>query len=372
MTQTTYTPPPGPQQPSKYGSVGPNYRRYGEQTGNGFYYDPGSDQYFPDPTARKAQLQAQGVIPQDPKPPGLAAQIGPIAGAAGALALGQGLGKDPVGFISGIGSGISQGVSKLGGAFNLGSSAAPAAAQGAANSGITAAGNAAWNAGADAATASSESGLMSSGAPALTQAPGAFSLGGIGSAGNVYLPAVGAMGAVDVLSHDYGPGRGALEGAASGAAIGSYFGPEGAAIGAGIGGAIGLGKGLFAHEKAWKSEQKSMNKLADSGAYVPPNLLDELNSMHAGRTKEQLVNPAVAPDFVGRDPQGNWTNNKFAQSRDEKDLMPEDIVNYSAFAQHDKDWFTKPLDQRLAIAKERLDAGAVKEAKGSIKVSWDK
>lgn len=87
-------------------------------------------------------------------------------------------------------------------------------------------------------------------------ATGAFDLGGIGSAGNVFLPAAGAVGGYNLLTNNYGPGRGALQGAASGAAIGSYFGPEGALIGGGIGGAVGLTKGLFKHETTRQHAQK--------------------------------------------------------------------------------------------------------------------
>lgn len=81
-------------------------------------------------------------------------------------------------------------------------------------------------------------------------APSPFGLSGIGSAGNYVLPAVGAIGTYDVLSHKVGPVRGAVEGAASGAAIGSYFGPTGALVGAGIGGTIGGVKGLSEGKKS--------------------------------------------------------------------------------------------------------------------------
>ncbi len=84
---------------------------------------------------------------------------------------------------------------------------------------------------------------LNSGA-AASSSPGMFSLSGIGSAGNVILPAVGAYGAYDLYKRQSGAprgnyGRGIGQGAASGAAIGSYFGPWGAAIGAGVGGLAG-------------------------------------------------------------------------------------------------------------------------------------
>ncbi len=100
-------------------------------------------------------------------------------------------------------------------------------------------------------------GLMSmggadSGVGAVSGTPGAatmtvngpMSLAGFGTAGNVYLPAIGALGAYNLIQHqgdaprgDYARGIG--QGALSGAAIGSYFGPWGALIGGGVGGLAG-------------------------------------------------------------------------------------------------------------------------------------
>lgn len=79
---------------------------------------------------------------------------------------------------------------------------------------------------------------------AVGGAPGAFSLAGIGSAGNVYLPALGAIGAVNLIKHQGDAPRGGYvrgigQGAASGAAMGSYFGPVGAIVGGAAGGLLG-------------------------------------------------------------------------------------------------------------------------------------
>jgi hypothetical protein len=91
-----------------------------------------------------------------------------------------------------------------------------------------------------------------------------------------------------------------------------------------------------------------------------------------GRKLEDLIRKDVPADFIGRDPAGNWVNNKFAKSRNVADLRGEDIVNYSAFAEHDPQWFSKPLEERLKLANERLAAGAVKEHHGTIDVQFDK
>lgn len=120
----------------------------------------------------------------------------------------------------------------------------------------------------------------------------------------------------------------------------------------------------------WKTEKKKLQKLQKGGTFVPEALLAQM--LTRGRSKAELIRQDLAPDFVGRDAGGNWANNVFAQSRNEADLRPEDIVGYAAFAEKDKDWFNKPLDARLAEAKKALDAGAVREAKGSISVDWNK
>jgi hypothetical protein len=98
------------------------------------------------------------------------------------------------------------------------------------------------------------------GSTALPSTGGAFSLSGIGSAGNAILPVAGALGAYDLYKNRLKTGdkkRGALQGAASGAAMGSYFGPWGAVIGGGIGGLAGL----TAHESTRDTAKRRTKEL---------------------------------------------------------------------------------------------------------------
>ena len=183
--------------------------------------------------------------------------------------------------------------------------------------------------------------------------------------------AAGAYGAYQGIK-DKNPLMAALSGGGAGlglAAMGMGIGPLGwaALIGAP---AIGALANKYLDKDEWKTESKKLNKLKKSGVFVPENLLASMPTR--GRSKDELINKAYAADFIGRSLQGDWINNKFADSRNEADLRPEDIVGYAAFAEHDKDWFNKPLDVRLGEAKKALDAGAVNEAKGSIKVDWNK
>ena len=161
-----------------------------------------------------------------------------------------------------------------------------------------------------------------------------FEVGGIGSAGNYYLPALGAVGAYDVLSHDVGPVRGGLEGAASGAAIGSYFGPPGALVGAGIGGAIGLGKSMF---------EKPSTKEIQAGRYKAAGVVNPYPEGH---------------DF--------FEGTGGEQSRDERYLTPDAIRlnpdNWNAAP----DYGSWTKDQQDQFLSDLLQNGKVQERKGGI------
>lgn len=174
---------------------------------------------------------------------------------------------------------IAGGIAGLTAARYIGNELLPSAADkailaGIETSGTTAAGTAAGQAaGTVAGTAGTTAGEVAAGAAAGAPgtaagaaAPGAFSIGGIGSAGNYILPAAGAFGAYNLLTTDNGPARGALQGAASGAAIGSGFGgAPGALIGAGIGGVLGIAESFLDNPSTKELEKKRWGKLKESG-----------------------------------------------------------------------------------------------------------
>lgn len=195
-------------------------------------------------------------------------------------------------------------------------------------------------------------------------AAGPWSLSGVGGAGNFILPAAGAVGALDLLSNDYSDGRSALQGAASGAAIGSYFGPVGAVIGGGAGGLLGLGKSFLSRKPTTEVEEGRWRELLKRGAISEiPGFVQPTSDPNA------WFRPDLAPDFVGMDG-GGWVNNKFAMSRAEGDLRPEDIWGYADFVEEMPDWLQMSEEQRRKIASEALAKGLVDEHHGTVDVNW--
>jgi len=214
-----------------------------------------------------------------------------------------------------------------------------------------------------------DGGTMIAPTSSLTGTPPAAGLGVtpyLGAAG----AALGAYGlyeglkAKDPVSSGVG-GAGLGAGLAMAAPL-AGFGPLGwGAIGlSALGGGL-LGGGLGAVAKMgdkdqWKTEGKRVNKLREQGVYVPEQFTPTLTK---GRSKEELI------ELERQRPDGNV---KFAESRKEEDLRPQDIVGYMAFAERDPQWFKKPLSEQLKIAQQALQAGAVREHKGTIDVDWNK
>lgn len=369
-----YDPTPGQMMPTKYPTVGANYNKYGEQPGYIYYY--ANDTYYPDPKAVKGTLQAQGALPADPKTPSAWEQLAPIAGAGLAVAGGSALGKQIPGYIKDIFS-ASKGGEAISSATKAGDLISASASP---NVGIDAAYNAALaNQGVTpiASQAGADLGMFGAeDAASLAPEAGMFDLGGIGSVGNAILPALGAIGAYDVFKNKRGPVMGGLEGAASGAAIGSAFGGVGAIPGAAIGGVIGLGKGLLERESTKDMQKKRDNALLATDNPTFKAFIDQLHQ-DASQNPQYHNGKVVASqpaDFVGVDPTNHWVNNKFAASRNESDLTAKDIWGSDAFFEkYGNDWLGKfTPGQRENIAKQALDAGAVREHHGMIDVDWDK
>lgn len=110
-----YRPQPGPQQPGKYQSkVGPKYNKYGEQESLGYYYDPLTDSYSRDPNIAKNNAKKLHDQNNPPGQPGLMETIGPVAGTAAAIGVGQSIAKDGG---AGLLSGLKETVGSLGDMF---------------------------------------------------------------------------------------------------------------------------------------------------------------------------------------------------------------------------------------------------------------
>lgn len=122
----------------------------------------------------------------------------------------------------------------------------------------------------------------------------------------------------------------------------------------------------------WKKEGKRLRGLIDKGINIPEELRAAMY-LRRGRKTKDLINPYLPKDFVGKTPQYGWTNNKFASSRNEKDLAPEDIWGYSAFFdKYGNDWLGKFSEaQRRSVAQKALERGAVNEHHGTIDIKWN-
>lgn len=291
-------------------------------------YDAGLNDYY----AYQAQQQQAN---------GMAAQAGNLVGEAGGAYVSNNI---PGWLGYGSGGGVSSAGASSVPAFSYGAGMEPAAGfnlGGSVPSGYTASGGFAGTGGA----AASQSGWATS---------------GIGTAGNYYAPLAGAALGYDVLKNKKHGKSGAAEGAASGALIGTYFAPGiGTLAGAVIGGALGY-FGNFGDEDKYKTEFNRAQKLRDKGVNWDLNV----DAPPKGVSKDKLIE-------IARQTGGNV---KFAESRNEKDLRPEDIWGYSTFGEKFGDSWLKGFseDQRRAIANEALKKGAVREHTGTIDIDWDK
>lgn len=128
-----------------------------------------------------------------------------------------------------------------------------------------------------------------------------------------------------------------------------------------------IGNSLWASDE-FKTEGNRLKELQKKGINIPEELGLAM-ALKRGRTKDQLVKQEQAQIDAGQ--HGNTT---FAASRKETDLTPEDIWGYSAFFdKYGNDWLgNKSEEERRQIAKAALDAGAVREHKGTIDIDWSK
>jgi hypothetical protein len=113
----------------------------------------------------------------------------------------------------------------------------------------------------------------------------------------------------------------------------------------------------------FKTEGNRLKGLSKNGTFIPQSLID--NSPTKGRSRDELL--AIAQN--GGTPQ----DIKFATSRDVNDLKGsgQSIINYATFAEHDPNWFNRPIEERTAYANQLLDQGLVSEGKGSVDVDWN-
>lgn len=136
-------------------------------------------------------------------------------------------------------------------------------------------------------------------------------------------------------------------------------------LGIATGGLSEVARHFLGDQDKWKTESRRLGKLKDKGINIPQSLIDSMPKK--GRSTEELINPNFASDFIGFSPAKDWINNKFATSRNEADLRPEDVVNYAAFSEKfGNDFANADLSKRLEVAKMALDAKALNEHHSTI------
>jgi hypothetical protein len=108
---------------------------------------------------------------------------------------------------------------------------------------------------------------------------------------------------------------------------------------------------LLSRQPQTQVEEKRWNKLRDAGFEIPAWVKDgtDIKDPHAG------YNDKLAADHVGMTDQG-WNNNKFAQSRNEADLRPEDLLGYAAPVEaFGASWTKADEGTRKSILQQALD-----------------
>lgn len=173
---------------------------------------------------------------------------------------------------------------------------------------------------------------------------------------------VGALGLNDLMTHKRGEVRGAAQGAASGAAIGTSILPgPGTAIGAVLGGIYG---GFTGHKPKTQQEEGRWQKLVEEGKVDASNF----------RERETInFNENFDENFMGIDPNtGEYVNNKFATTRDERYLTKQDAPKYrwgAVWREQINDFDTFTNTAQDAIIGYALDNNLMNERYGSLNVT---
>lgn len=200
------------------------------------------------------------------------------------------------------------------------------------------------------------SGGASAAAGAGAEAAGAFDLAGIGGAGNVILPAVGALGAYDLYKNQMKTGnkkRGAVQGAASGAAMGSYFGPYGAVAGGVAGGIYGATSHESTRDASKRKTQSLLKKNPQDAQYQ--------NFVAGMRQQYDSAPPDPSKPFAG----------KYATFDEYKKagLEAGDLTGVRGNLQLGSDYTNLNFDQQKAVTQKIIDAGLYNSKKGEVEIS---
>lgn len=266
-----------------YPFTGANFAQYGEVPG--YVYWPWTDEYYVDPQAVQGYVEQNNLVEKPQEAPGLLSQLAPVAGAGLAMGIGQGLAKDPSGFLGGI-KDTASGLFNLTGGETAASEAANVAASAPVQQAASTTGSGLFGLGAEPAIASSvETGApMTASQLASGGSPGLFS--GIGAMPTLPLAGVaagiglGAKGLMDTFKGD--DTKGALDWASRGT-IGIATGGLSEAY-RGLRDAFGSGKG--------KDQQARDSARANGFGFLYSDPEREQINLGGGRTiAETAINP---------------------------------------------------------------------------------
>lgn len=278
--------------------------------------------------------QGQGQIQgQNPQP-----QSNPLAGQIGQMG-GQLLGRQGAKYIAGAIKGSGAAATGSGAAVSAGATVIPAGAT--VPAGFTAVGTSATGGTVVAPTAASGGSLGS-----ITMA------GAVPVAGAVVGGALLGKGIKDLYT---GKDTKGVEGWGGRATLG---------IASGGLSEVARATGLLGRQPSTRVEEEKWKKLGEQGYTVPQWVKDGVDI----KDKNAWFRDDLDKDFIGKDSQGNWVNNKFANSRDKDDLRGNDIRHFAAFQER----YGKLSDeQQGAIADESLRRKLVDEGDGSITIKDD-
>jgi len=195
---------------------------------------------------------------------------------------------------------------------------------------------------------------LSEAAPVAAEAPGMFALEGIGSAGNLLLPAIGAYGAYDLYSSNRGANNrpaGALQGMASGAAMGSYYGAPGAIVGGVLGGIYGGTQHESTRDATARRTQDLLKKSSD------PVYQSYVQGM-----REQYKEAPKGPAYAGQ-------YNTFDEYK-KAGLQANDLTGvYGNINTFGEDWAKLDEAKRQEVTQALINANLYDSKKGDVVIT---
>lgn len=230
-------------------------------------------------------------------------------------------------------------------------------------------GSGAAAAGATAATAATGAAI-----PAAPTILGAGAVGGSGAAAGGAGAAAGGLGsgAMGMLGPAAGIGAGALMAYGSVRGIDKImkgeemnFGEQAALALPTFGASLLYNK--FRRKPKTEVEDKRVRELTEKGVRGFDKIFKKTDDPNAWYRND------LAADHIGMAQDGEWNNNKFAQSRDVNDLRAEDVWGYGAWGEKfGNQWLEGASEeQRRQIANEALKRQLIKEHHGTIDIGAD-